>query len=336
MGKKHKMKFKERPGLNLINTTYIDRMFSKSTPDKRFSRLFNTIPKLRLAQLWRIATDDTIGDCNVKARLIREVMVPLGFTEIGCGTNRIAFRKNNYVYKIALDKRGFIDDISEYKRTPEVPQRLFKGYETNRVVIVGEYVELVSKAYWIAHRAEAKAILSELSTKFIMDDVGLTEKNYCNWGLRATPDGEGQLVLLDCAYLYPIRKFDMIRCECGGKIVHSEDFTYYQCSNSKCGKHYIVAELLNMANYDYDAEDEEAIKMMLGDGKETYVKVSGMNSGTTTEIDDAEAKRLIESYKDANSFDASTVNIVEDVEDYWLNNTSNNNDEDNYKPLELV
>lgn len=52
-----------------------------------------------------------IEDNNDKAEMIR-MIVPSDFVEIGTGTNRIAFLYNNLVYKIALDRRGFVNMAS--------------------------------------------------------------------------------------------------------------------------------------------------------------------------------------------------------------------------------
>lgn len=124
-------------------------------------------------------------------------------------------------------------------------------------------------------------------------------------------------------------------CSCGGKIVHSDDFTYYRCSNSSCALNYTVPEILNMSKFDFDSEDEEAIKLLTKDGSERYVKVSGTNSGMIEQINNTEAEQLLASYKDATTFDASTINIVEDVEDYWLNETDNDSNVPKYKALDV-
>ena len=329
---------KKRRALQIVNSKYINRLLANLDKDKKpkmFSRI-NEIPDEAKIALYNITSDYTISDCNEKADMIAAVMEPLGFVEIGCGTNRIAFRKHNYVYKVALDKRGFIDNISEYKRSIEFPQYFSKVYETNREILICEYCELISEQYFIANRNQVETILSILSNYYVMDDVGLTTKNFCNWGLRTTTAGEEVLVIIDSAYFYPIRNIEMITCQCGGRIVPSNDFTYYRCKNSACAMHYTVPEILNMSRFDYDGEDEEAIKMLNADGSETYIKVSGVNSGATNRIDRTEAEELLASYKDATSFDSSTVNIVEDIESYWLNNTDNDKEEETpYKSLTL-
>ena len=322
----------KRRMLQIVNAKYINRLLNKLDSNdkqsvKMFSRIFNNIPEDDLVRLYNITSDDTISDCNEKADMIAAVMEPLGFVEIGCGTNRIAFRKHNYVFKVALDERGFIDNISEYKRSIEFPQYFMKVYETTREILVCEYCELISEEYFIAHRSEVRTILEILSNYYVMDDVGLTTKNFCNWGIRTLPSGKEVMVLIDNAYFYPMRNVSMITCQCGGRIAPSDDFTYYRCKNSACAMSYSVAEILNMAGFDFDNEDEEAIKMMTADGTETYVKISGVNSGTIDKIGRDEAEELLNNYRDATTFDASTANIVEDIEDYWINNTNNESED---------
>lgn len=169
-----------------------------------------------------------------------------------------------------------------------------------------------------------------------MDDVGLTTKNFCNWGIRTTTNGDEVMVIIDNAYFYPLRNKEMITCGCGGKITPCDDFTYYRCTNSACAMNYNVAELLNMSRFDYDGEDEEAIRMMTENGTETYIKVSGTNSGIIEKIDKTEAEELLSKYKDASKLDQPEFNIVEDVEKYWLNNTDNDTEDKDDVPYNAI
>lgn len=350
----------KKRSLQIINPKYINRLLAKEASEngdtqfKMFSRIAK-LPKDLIFELYNITADYTLGDCNKKAQIISEIMRPLGFTEIGCGTNRIAFRKNNYVYKIALDRRGRVDNMSEHKRSKEMPQIFYKVYEVtggllnvpkevsdeykiNGEVLIGEYAELLSESGFIEHKNEIRKTLEFASNYYIMEDVGLTDKNYCNWGIRTNPDGSESLVIIDNAYFYPIRDARMITCPCGGRIVPSNDFTYYVCKNSACAMKFTVDELLNMSGFDYDREDEEAIKLYNADGSFRYLKVSGGNAGNVNEISDTEAEKLLASYKDATSFDASTVKIVENIEDYWNTQTDNDGNTEYtvpYKSLKL-
>lgn len=65
----------------------------------------------QLKALYYLAMRIDIEDNNDKAEMIR-MIVPDDFIELGTGTNRISFLYNNLVYKIALDRRGFINKAS--------------------------------------------------------------------------------------------------------------------------------------------------------------------------------------------------------------------------------
>ena len=309
---------KKMSNLSIVNTDYIEKKLRElenpdsDKPKKRRSRLDENIPDEIKIKLYQISSDFTISDDNVKADMISEVMESIGFKEIGTGTNRIAFMKDGYVYKVALDDRGFIDNISEYKRSIEHPEYFVKVYETNRTILVCEYCELLSEEDFHIRRQEIKDILTYLSQFYVMDDVGLTTKNYCNWGLRRS-DKEGEpdkLIIIDNAYFYPIRNnWKMITCGCGGKIVPNTQFTGYMCSNTACCMTYTVDELLNKANFDYDRADTEVVKVVNRDGDESsneYIKVTGNNFGATEEVkmEESEAEKLMEKYQQTSEEDS--------------------------------
>lgn len=296
------MKMSKRNPLSLINTDYLNSMDLEGKSDTIVSKINRYIPDEVKAQLYRIASDYTISDDNEKAEMIKDLMVPLGFKEIGTGTNRIAFMKNNYCYKVALDDRGFIDNISEYKRSPEFPEYFAKVYETNKTVLVCEYCELISKEDFLARKSEIKAILAKLSEFYIMEDIGLTTKNYCNWAIRqvsSDPNDPGQLVLIDNAYFYPIRnKRNILTCSCGHPIEPNSLFTGYQCTNSACGLHYTVDEILNKVGVDFDNDDTQIIAAKstnVEDGTSVtkYISITGNDSGEIKYIDPTD-KELVD------------------------------------------
>ena len=301
----------ERNPLSLINTDYLETGNLDRKSDVIVSKINRYIPDEIKAKLYRIASDYTIPDDNEKADMIKEIMRPLGFKEIGTGTNRIAFMKGRYCYKVALDDRGFIDNISEYKRSPEFPQYFAKVYETNRTILVCEYCELISKEDFIARKSEIKSILTKLSDFYIMEDVGLVTKNYCNWAIRKTsidPDDTGQLVLIDNAYFYPIRnKHSILTCSCGHPIKPNSVFTGYQCTNSACGLHYSVDEILNKVGVDFDNDDTQIIAAKstnVEDGTSVtkYISITGNDSGEIKYIDPSNTElvnKISENYKKA-------------------------------------
>ena len=72
---------------------YINNI-SKPKSQKIRSKLNRFIPDDVKDQLYLIASDVTIPDDNEKADMISRIMENIGFQEIGTGTNRIAFMKD--------------------------------------------------------------------------------------------------------------------------------------------------------------------------------------------------------------------------------------------------
>lgn len=292
--------------LSIVNTDYISKL-NETKQEKIQSKINRFIPNDIKDKLYLIASDYTIPDDNDKADMISEIMSGIGFTEIGTGTNRIAFMKDGYVYKVALDERGFIDNVSEYKRSIEFPQYFAKVYETNRTILVCEYCELISKEEFQSRKNEIKQILTLLSHYYVMDDIGLTTKNYCNWGLRQKVDSDTQdLIIIDNAYLYPIRNnTNMLTCFCGYPIEPNSLFTGYQCTNSSCGAHYSVDEILNKAGFDFDNDDTQIINALQTgktDGENKAISITGNDSGELKFIDPSDKEyinKINEAYKSA-------------------------------------
>lgn len=292
--------------LALINTDYINNI-SKPKSQKIRSKLNRFIPDDVKDQLYLIASDVTIPDDNEKADMISRIMENIGFQEIGTGTNRIAFMKDGYVYKVALDERGFIDNVSEYKRAIEFPKYFAKVYETNRTILICEYCELISEDEFSERKGEIKQILEYLSRFYVMDDIGLTTKNYCNWGLRTNLNSDKQdLVIIDNAYFYPIRNnTQMLTCFCGHPIAPNSLFTGYQCTNSACACRYSVEEILNKAGFDFDNDDTRIISALENgteDGSSKVISLTGNDSGELKFIDPSNKEyidKVNEAYKSA-------------------------------------
>lgn len=237
---------------------------------------------------------------NECAKILNERFEPKGFKEIGIGSNRIAYLKDGYVYKIAMDRRGCIDNLSEYMRSIEEPQYLAKVYETNRMIAVVEYARLMSYSEFSENKDVIRGMLEHLSMRYVTQDMGLISKNYCNLGFRSN----GDIIFIDYAYMYKISgKEDKLVCSvCGGDIEPNDDFTGYRCCNKQCRTEYLTYEVLNMMDiYLDDVDDEEIIKVPEGDSSNfTYVKISGANVGEMSTITEEEAKSLEDTIKKRN------------------------------------
>ena len=230
-------------------------------------------------QIKKIINNYRQPNLNARAQQIKDLLGP-EFPELGTGTNRITFLKDGYAIKVALDSRGIIDNMSEYKRAPEAPQYLAKVYETNGYILIAEYVTLLDQTEFENNKNELKTILDNLSSRYIMDDLGLTAKNYCNWGYR----DNGTIVSLDYAYMYPIKGNEAaLRCNCGSLIVPNKTYTGYECTNSKCGLKYSTMEIKAKVRMDLTAEEDREIIEIVNakDDKNRYVKVEGSHIETT-------------------------------------------------------
>jgi hypothetical protein len=204
----------------------------EETHKTRFSRIILNFPKDILKILYVNALEVDEVDNNIKADYVKATLMPLGFSELGTGTNRIAMFKDGYVYKIALDRNGIVDNFSEYKWAPSAPEYLAKAYEFNLIILVSEYVTLMERFDFIQQRGQIKLILDQLTRAFIIGDLGLTEKNFCNFGYRSN----GAIVALDYAYIHPIRgNEDALKCNhCGKPIVYTSNYSGFECSNEMC------------------------------------------------------------------------------------------------------
>ena len=72
----------------------------------------------------------------------------------------------------------------------------------------------------------------------MIGDVGLTTKNYANWGFR----DNGEIVILDYAYIYSV-SFKQFVCSCDNNSIlyYDKDFVNLICP--RCGKKYSFSQL---------------------------------------------------------------------------------------------
>ena len=283
------LKFHENP--------ILEKMKGGSRKGSRIAEHFDTELKEFLYNCVN-GTFNVDGRANVNriADLINAKLTPLGFTEVGVGSNRIVFLRDNYVYKIAMDERGCIDNLSEYLRSIEEPDMFAKVYETNRLIAVAEYCNLISLEEFESRKAEIRDMLNYLSARYVMQDLGTTPKNYCNIGKR----DNDKLVFIDYAYLYKISgNEDALRCDmCGSWIEPNADFTAYRCSNKSCAMPYLTFEILNQMHQDVDDYNDEMVVEVISaddqgsDNGVTYIKITGEDTGEMEFISKEESEEL--------------------------------------------
>lgn len=208
-----------------------------------------------------------IPDNNDKALLIQE-LVGEEFVELGTGTNRIAFVYNpddtresmvgsNLVISIALDKQGMIDNWTEFKRGIETPTMLVKGYETNLLILVEEYLTVMDIEEFRINRDPILEVLEELSKVYIFGDIGYTGKNFANWGY----DTQGNIKVVDAGYMYPIKGNEqaLICPRCRARLKYNQNYTAFVCSNRECRNEYDFVDVRDRMNLDIEKMEDKVI-----------------------------------------------------------------------------
>lgn len=196
----------------------------------------------RCVEIEKITMLDDFNN-NEKGDFIKEYLTKEGipWSGLGPGTNRIGLLIDGYALKIALDKDGMIDNRREFLYTKALQPYVIKVYEClpNGLLMICEYVEKFSLEDFSMYKEEMKKILKIISGSFLVGDVGITTKNYANWGIRSST---GEIVILDFAYIYNV-KYKLFTCSCDGEtmVVYDDDYVTMHCP--RCGRKYTFGEL---------------------------------------------------------------------------------------------
>ena len=196
----------------------------------------------------------------------------ISFNFLGDGTNRMAFLVDGYVFKLALDDQGYIDNLTEFKMSREAQPYVTKTYETNGLFAVAEYVTLISYDEFIKQKMRILEILEILSSEYLLGDMGWTKKNYCNWGYR---QNSKDLVILDYGHMMKIDQNKMICTECGSFLSYNSTYTEIECIS--CHK---KIDFMSMKSKISKKEEMQMI--------DEYLNKSVQTSEPTIEIDDSE------------------------------------------------
>ena len=156
---------------------------------------------------------------------ILEHLKDLDITMLGGGTNRVGILIEDYVYKIAMDTRGVRDNWNEFNTSVDLQPYVAKTYESNGLINVAEYVNLITREEFIDSIDHIRAMLEVLSEDWIFSDLSLELKNMVNYGWR----DNGDIVILDAGYIYPIDRRIMHCIECGGSLKWDSKFINLVC-----------------------------------------------------------------------------------------------------------
>lgn len=202
---------------------------------------------------------------------------------LGPGTNRYAFKIDGFVVKVATDHDGKIDNWKEFKMAKRLYPYVAKTHEVseNGTLLVAEYIPPFESYMAMARYGDRiKAILKELSAVYLIGDVGLTSKNFSNWGIR---NGTNDPVCLDFAYVYEVSSelFVCRKCKTGSMLLPNDTFTELYCSNQSCGKRYQFEDIRARIGNDVHRHEIGDLSLegyrLIGSGVETELTIERSN-----------------------------------------------------------
>lgn len=184
----------------------------------------------RLKAIYDVWHNPKLRDNNERTDANLDILKDLDVTYIASGTNRMVVLLDEYVHKIALDSFGVADNWQEFNMSVQAQPYVSKSYESNGLITIAEYANLMNKEEFLDSREHIGAMLEVLSEDFLFCDISLTTKNMCNFGYR----DNGDIIIIDYGYLYPIDR-KIMRCRnCGSPIAWNRNYTALVCQNSKC------------------------------------------------------------------------------------------------------
>ena len=197
---------------------------------------------------------------------------------LGSGTNRYAFKFHGYAIKFATDQDGRIDNLTEFKMAKYLYPLVIKIHEIskNGTLLVTEYIQpFDSFGEMQMHRDQIVKILQDLSSQYLIGDVGISSKNFRNWGKRLNSNAP---VCLDFAYVYDVKSklFVCSNCNQNSMLRSDETFTRLVCPNKDCRSVFLFEDIRRKIS---NKEHYDNIKNIEEDGyyMETSSKVFTLN-----------------------------------------------------------
>lgn len=217
----------------------------KIQPRRLRSRIKENFSVSDLEVLFDICLSSRFADNNEKVDHINHMLVPRGFMELGAGTNRYAMLKDNYVFKFSLDHYGFDDNETEFYMCKRLlDYGATKTYESNGLIAVCQYVNVMSKNEFHDNKEKIRGILAWMAKRYLFADLGIIDKNFRNWGW----DDNHELRFLDYGYVFE-RDENLLRCtDCQHSIGYDSNYDQMLCSH--CGKLFRIHDIVSLMQAD--------------------------------------------------------------------------------------
>ena len=234
----------------------VDEVKIESLIKKNFSEEF-------MRKVYDIYSNDYISIVEKTIRFDKIFTEEFGgrkdYRRIGEGTNRFVCLLDNHIIKVAYNYLAFIDNMNELAQAKYKSKYLAQAYETNGIILVSEYVTVMDKEEFLDSQfyikrildilAEDQALVDDERKFYILGDMGMSEKNYGNWGKRMN----GDIVVLDYGYLYQLANDEwkeVARCPiCGSSLEYTTDYSELKCTKTECNNKVKYTTLRNTFGY---------------------------------------------------------------------------------------
>lgn len=213
---------------------------------------------------------NSCSDNQLKSDYVTELLEPLGFADLGLGTNILTMVHPVYpgvVFKIALDEYGVADNFNDCVLQDVVPHyaRVFARHPSSIVSVQQRYIVMTQERMQMYYE-QIISLLNKMKDYFLIAD--LSPDMFLNYGI----DRNGDFVIIDGSDLYPLHQIKgKVRCKrivgehkktgefkyCEGKLKYTRDFKSLICE--KCGREYNPLELR-------PRKDVDTLKPIMSDG----------------------------------------------------------------------
>ena len=242
------------------------------------------------------------------------------YRRIGEGTNRFVCLLDNHIIKVAYNYLAYIDNMNELAQAKYKSKYLAQAYETNGIILVSEYVTVMDKMEFLESQFHIQKILDILAEDqsldndkrrfYILGDMGMSEKNYGNWGRRMN----GDIVVLDYGYLYQLTDSewkDVAKCPtCGSSLEYTKDYSELKCTRTDCATEVKYTTLRNSFGYSSIIDN---ITKNINEGR--YVK---FDKNGTINVDVMERIEVEEEKKEEFVMPEDIVNRIDKARDTFF------------------
>lgn len=200
-----------------------------------------------------IASDiDNNGKRDIILDLLSKYNIP--YSPLGSGTNRYAILLEGYAVKIALDRAGKVDNMREFKYSRQLQPYVIKVYECfcDGLIAVTEYITVFTIEDLYINQPKMRDILKEISKNYLIGDIGVSPKNYLNWGYRT--DLNNSICILDFAYIYSL-SYKTFKCDCSSHALLNYDSEYINLRCPHCKKKYTFEDVRRRIKRDDEANE---------------------------------------------------------------------------------